>query len=173
MGGKRSDMPAKGTTTLASLYSKRASTDPQQVIDIEAANTTQNSLDVPGPSNTVLAELSAAVATDPEPASTKGKRKRFRLEQDNPALAYFEFKKFKKEGRNQLSFHCLACDAGKDPKWAEFKSDAALKHIGKCFDDAGSLVGRNDRYRGTMHNQNVSVYEEALKTAGKPSTILH
>jgi hypothetical protein len=56
MGGKRIDMPAKGTTTLASLYSKRASTDPQRVIDIEAAEAAQNSLDVPGPSNTILAE---------------------------------------------------------------------------------------------------------------------
>jgi hypothetical protein len=30
MGAKRSDMPAKGTTTLASMYSKRANTNPQK-----------------------------------------------------------------------------------------------------------------------------------------------
>jgi hypothetical protein len=64
MVGKRSDMPAKGTTTLARLYSKRASPDPQRVIDIEAAEAAQNSLDVPGLSNTILAEPFAREETD-------------------------------------------------------------------------------------------------------------
>jgi hypothetical protein len=40
-------MPSKGTATLASLYSMRARTDPQNVTDIEGADidTAQISLD--------------------------------------------------------------------------------------------------------------------------------
>jgi hypothetical protein len=181
MSGKRGSAErAKGTSTLASLFSKRARASQQEPIAIDVdpeIDVVASGVDAdPGPSTSAPSEPVAAtfattvVADAPEPQPDEGKRRRYRLEQDNPVLAYFEFKSFRKDTRKIYYSRCLACDAGKDDKWVEFKSDTVLKHLGKCFDDTGDLVDRKDRYNGSLHRKNVKVYEECLRTSATRGT---
>jgi hypothetical protein len=69
-------------------------------------------------------------------------------------------------------FRCIACDAGKEPKWTAYKQDSALKHLGVIFNDTGELVARTDRNTGASHAVRVREYEEKLKTAHNPGMLL-
>lgn len=139
----------------------------------QAGHSNADVLAEPGTASaTVEPSSNDAAAAYSQPSSGVVKQKRFRLDRDHPDLAYFEFDCFRKQGATQKvqMFHCVACDAGKPPNWVDFKSDAALKHIGKSFDSKGGLVERSDRYKGAVHKDKVKIYEDALRCAAKPST---
>lgn len=166
-----SEGPAKGT--LAALYAKKCRTS-DQIIEIDG---------VDAPTEDAIAHETVAASEETAPGAVEldcdadepsdSKKKRFRIPQDDPELAYFEYKNIKnKAGVAAVHWNCKACTAGKDGAWSEFKSDAVLKHIGKCYSDKGVLVHRADRYKGGQHRNKVVLYEKALQTASKPSTQL-
>jgi hypothetical protein len=160
---------AKGT--LADLFAKRSRTS-EQVIDIDEVDATAED---------VIAHECVAVSEETAPDAVDGdaidpsdsKKKRFRISQDDPELAYLEYKNMKnKKGAVTVHWNCKACSAGKESTWSEFKSDAVLKHIGKCYSDKGVLVARTDRCKGGVHRNKVVLYEQALQAAPKPSAQL-
>jgi hypothetical protein len=68
--------------------------------------------------------------------------------------------------------HCIACDVGKEPAWTEYKQDTLLKHIAKRFSAKGELIARTDRNTGAFHSKKIVEYEECLKNAKNPCTLL-
>lgn len=159
-----SDAP-KGIPTLGNLLARRNTVVDLVEDDCAAANDVQSR-------QPETEEGQGGVSDTPEVSAegTVAKRRRSTLDRNSTHMAYFKFQKSKivETGRVVEQFHCIACDAGKDPNWMLYKQDSILKHIGKQFNSDGELVERSDRNKGTSHAVKVKQYEERVRRASDP-----